>query len=130
MKWAIVLLVMLLIAVTSAETIPFSGYNWTFDIGKQHSVDGGIIRTCNGSLSFIAPPTGVNFGDAKYIGSVKSLNIIFNLYYLAPDDYMAFDSNSVVADGTRLGIGVESTMNLTDTKDFMKTLKVERIKGS
>ncbi len=128
MRWAIILLAILLTTATSAETVSFVGYNWTFDINRQHSIDEGTIRTNFGSIYFIAPPMSASFDDSRYMRSIKSLDRIYDIYYLAPNDYIALDSYAAIANGKRLGIGIESSMNLTDIVDFLKTLKVQRAK--
>ncbi|MFB3766363.1 MAG: hypothetical protein ACE14P_14105 [Methanotrichaceae archaeon] len=126
----LVVILVVLISLGSAETIQVDGYNFTFEMNKNHIIDNDTIRTYYGFVNpVVVNGSGVYLRkEYVFIGTTNSRNEIFQIYERGGEDsdpqFFAIDA-SLFPNST---ICVHSTMNLTDTIDFLKTLKVEKIK--
>ena len=112
------ILIVALIATTSAETIQFGNYTATFNMSQPYVIDNSSIRTFFGAI-FLHRISDGFVTDMYYIGDIKfsdgnygKINKLNNLQYVAtiptPD------------------MSIVSSMNLTSTIDFLKTLKIEK----
>ena len=115
----LIIALMLLASVSSAETIQFGNYTATFNMSQPHIIDkqahAAEIKTFDGKIELLEG--GKKSYDARFIGMVNeySMSIFSDVGYVLDNrkgDYFIF-----------------STLNLTSTIDFIKTVKVEKIKG-
>jgi hypothetical protein len=119
----IALALLLLIAISSAESIYLGDYNFTFNMSQSHVVDNNTIRTYYGDATLeVIRGWGVYLPkETIHIGDVASQNKTFDMLLLG-NKYIGLagyhDTNSTIT--------LESTMNLTDTVEFLKNLKIER----
>lgn len=125
MRVIFVLAMLVLLSVASAETIQFGNYTANFDMEQPHIIINNTIRTYFGyvyliqgtkpSMIYLAPVIAqqhevgtLNFGRASY-----------DLYVSDEVDYLVLPQNW-------LDTYIISSMNLTNTVDFLKTLKIEK----
>ncbi|MHC1686947.1 MAG: hypothetical protein AB9879_04480 [Methanothrix sp.] len=112
------LIMMLLIAVASAETVTMGNHTLAFNMDTPYIVQNNTINTIDGEIIF--SDVRVNVGGT-YMGYVQQNNKtyivnIYEYYYLIipiGDDYT-----------------LTSNMNLTDTVDFLKSLTVDKATAS
>jgi hypothetical protein len=114
MKIIITLMVLLLMSVSSAETIQFGNYTATFDMKRPHIIDGNIIRTYYGTFIFGENKT---YDKLQYVGDVQLEN---------QSGYLFINDKNYLIGVLNTAVDIESTMNLTSTLDFLKTLKIAK----
>lgn len=109
----------LIVAIGSAETITAGNYSFTFDMNRPHVIEGNAVKSYDGEIIFnVVDDPGPS--SAILIGTVNSL--------IGPLFVGIIDNHYISA--KRFGndvVDVESNMNLTDTIDFLKNLKVEPV---
>ena len=118
-KYSIVgmILIVALIATTSAETIQFGNYTATFDMSQPHIIDNSSIRTFYGAIYLHR--IGDGFPDMYYIGDIKFSDGKYGKIY-------KLNNYQYVATIPTPDMSIISSMNLTSTIDFLKTLKIEK----
>lgn len=128
MKLAIVIIAMLLIPTVLSESTEWMDYKWSFDMQKPHIMDGNsVIRTYYGQIDFYLIGKAGEMSLSDSIGSVETKNGTFYIFRLGCGTYDAYPLFTRYSDEP-VNPAAVSTMNLTDTIDFLKTLKVEPIK--
>jgi hypothetical protein len=120
MKYSIVeiILIVALIATTSAETIQFGNYTATFNMSQPHIIDNSSIRTFYGSIFLHRISEGF-VTDMYYIGDIKFSDRKYGKIY-------KLNTLQYVATIPTPDMSIISSMNLTSTIDFLKTLKIEK----
>ena len=126
-KYSIVGMILLvaLIATASAETIQFGNYTATFEMNQSHIIDHNAIKTYDGKIFFnngTFELLGIVIGDYK--GNVISYDQNTDFFYIFPAKFtgtLLSESKVYV-----LGVQILSSMNLTNTIDFLKTLKIDK----
>lgn len=119
-KYSIVgmILIVALIATTSAETIQFGNYTATFNMSQPLIIDNSSIRTFYGAISLHRIGDGF-VTDMYYIGDIKFLDGKYGKIY-------KLNNYQYVATIPTPDMSIISSMNLTSTIDFLKTLKIEK----
>ena len=115
----LILIMMLLCISVSAEIIKSGDYNFRFNVNRPHVIEGNELKTFDGWV--VITPTAENAtdpDDVPYIGGVgRSFDINRDpqsgLYFCTPHPGKYY---------------ITSSLNLTDTIDFLKSLKVEKAK--
>ncbi|MGA9097974.1 MAG: hypothetical protein WB392_03485 [Methanotrichaceae archaeon] len=107
------------------------GYNFTFEMNRPHEVSGATVKTFDGFifLGITNNATQAGFTPEKFIGYTMVGKNIALLYktgygYLDNSGYSALFSTTLPPRGPH-NIAVLSTLNLTDTIDFLRSLKIE-----
>lgn len=120
MKIMIILAILALMGMASAETIQFGNYTANFDMKQPHIIDGNTIRTYYGYIIISKFDTPIDRTSSHYIGDLQESNNYAFYHYIQtqPSCYAAILTN--------MNEAVISTMNLTSTLDFLKTLKIEK----
>jgi hypothetical protein len=119
----------LLMSVASAETIQFGNYTATFDMKEPHIIVNNTIRTYYGFIYLIQGIKLSTTDLAPIIAQdheVGVLNFDRESYDLYVDDEMAY----LVLPHNWLDTYIISSINLTNTLDFLKSLKIEKTKAT
>ena len=111
-----ILALMIGVGVASAETLKFGNFTANFDMKQPHIIDANSIRTYYGWIHFNEDD---KVNEIQFIGQIKLNNSTTCLYVEKSGNYLVSANQAV---------NVRSTMNLSSTIDFFKTLKIERIK--
>lgn len=122
----LVLVMMLLCVAVSAETLTIGNYSISFDYNRQHEIrNNDTLQTFDGVVMFwnsynesrvMGGTDGTYIGETYYNNNICMISISKNQKYY---NINTIDNNDVF---------MTSTMNLTDTIDFLKTLKIEKAK--
>ena len=121
MKIVFILAMLAMLSVASAEKVQFGNYTATFNMKQPHLVQNDTIKTFDGSVLFTNTNASKILG--KYVGYVGGV----------PHSYGIFVSDCYYYNIAYLGfsdIEIISRMNLTDTVDFLKSLKIEKTKAA
>ncbi|MGD0953748.1 MAG: hypothetical protein ABR985_15395 [Methanotrichaceae archaeon] len=127
MKILIVILVVLaLISIASAESINVGNYTATFDMKQPHIIDNNsVIRTYYGAVTFF-PNRLIPDIPLEEPTTVPLKNSIATFYLGHKNDYLAC---ALIKDDSKnlyYPIVIDSTLNLTSTLDFLKSLKITK----
>lgn len=128
MRVIFVLAMLVLLSVASAETIQFGNYMAIFDMRQPHIIQDNALKTYDGKAEF--------FNDTRpligyFVGDYKGYSLYYSdkldIYRILPKNdnltmYLIMQDRTI--DTT--GVVMESSMNLTDTIDFLNTLKIEK----
>jgi hypothetical protein len=129
---AFIMLMLIGIASVSAETFQFKNYTISFNMSQPHVVEGSIIKTYDGQVIFFNQTVRFDNGFDGYVGKYKDYTLI---YYTDPIEYLLLSkafAYIVLKDPSGYmdvaGLQIISTMNLTNTIEFIDTLKIEKAK--
>ncbi len=134
MLWKIVVILVLLMAVVSAESIILGDYNLSFELNKPHEMEiippDIIIKTFDGKiimeyanwssslhLSDNVPTESINFS-----GRYGDLQILRSIY-----DVPIYDVT--IPMGKNSHILIQSHMPFLNTADFLRSLHIEPVKA-
>jgi hypothetical protein len=115
MKFMALVVMLLIGSATAAETLQAEGYNFIFEMNKPHQIENNQIKTFDGGITFNNLPISAYINDPR-IGEVMGEPISYGVW-LSHGLYVA-----VPLPGN---FTVISSMNLGDTVDFLKGLKIE-----
>jgi hypothetical protein len=120
MKLALVLLTAMLIGTISAEPIKFGNYTATFAMTQTHIIGDEKIKTFDGWVAIheyksLYTDTSVPISEINVSGNPATLG-----FFKDRSGYQAVLNNYPII--------VISTMNLTSTMDFLKSLKITKNK--
>ena len=128
MKLAVIVLAVLMIGIASAETIKFGNYTAEFDMKQPHIIEGTTIKTYDGKVSFYNGTfelLGVVIGDYKK--NIISYDQTTDLCHIFPIELSSEGAHLTSGKLLVGGVQILSSMNLTNTIEFLDTLKIKKI---
>jgi hypothetical protein len=118
MRVVFLLALIAVLGIASAETIQFGNYTANFEMLQPHIISEGKIKTYDGWIKAIEynnvnVDKSIRIGELNISGSSATLRLF--------EDHSGYQTIL-----KKYPIFILSTMNLTSTLDFLKTLKIEK----